>query len=167
MKEKKTRSGRFRGFLSSRASTVDLRIIIDLSVLRLPTPNEMNDRRYWTLASVITYYLAIYNYNNVYIRYFVSIICTSASIDRRNRLRIRSIADRPVSTGFHSIFLSSTSWLQKFLFPPCLGFLLMCMFESSCSIVLRLLRSISLSVSCRTRVCELERQDRLATLACN
>jgi len=43
----------------------------------------------------------------MYIRYFLyRLFARARASDRRNRLRIRSMADRSVSTGFHSIWYS-------------------------------------------------------------
>jgi len=149
-------------------SIADSGIIINLSVLRPLMPSS---RRYWTLVSANVLSRNVI----IIIRYFVSATCTSASIGRRNRLRTHV-------DGISFDLVLSTSRLQKFSPPLALGFGLMCTFVShralSCSVsfVLFLSFSFSLSlylclclahVSCRMRVRELERQDRLATLACN
>lgn len=83
----------------------------------------------------------------VYKIFFVSTICTSASIGQTESFT-DSINGRSIRVdGISFDLILSTSWLQKFFLPPCLEFLLMCTFESSRSVVLRLLRSISLSLS--------------------
>lgn len=95
----------------------------------------------------------------MYVRYFVSV--TSVNIGRRNCLWTRSTTDRPMSTGFHSIWYPLQA-VYKRIFSSAGSRIRIDVYfcESSRSARLHLLLPstfLSLShVSCRTRVRELE-----------